>query len=227
MGTSGRPPRPAQCQRTARIFIGSRGPKLSRSRLRISERIDQVDDDAPNIREGRPVASSQVWPVARSVVIARHADERTTLLTYLDYYRETFDLKCAGVDPERLSQRSSPPSTMSLHGLARHLAGVERWWFAINFAGLDLPMLYYSDDDPDQDFDSLDGDPSEALRVWRDECERSRGIVATADLADVGAVERNGSYTLRWLVLRMIAEYAQHVGHADLLREGIDGAVGS
>ena len=186
-----------------------------------------MDDVAPNTREGRSVASSQVWPVARSVVIARHADERTTLVTYLDYYRETFELKCAGVDPGHLSQRSSPPSTMSLHGLARHLAGVERWWFAINFAGLDLPMLYYSDDDPDQDFDSLDGDPSEALSVWRTECERSRQIVAAADLSAVGAVERNGSYTLRWLVLRMITEYAQHMGHADFLREGIDGAVGA
>ena len=114
---------------------------------------------------------------------------------------------------------------MSLHGLARHLAGVERWWFAINFAGIDLPMLYYSDDDPDQDFESLDSDPFEALEVWRVECARSRRIVDDASsLDDVGAVE---CYTLRWLVLRMIAEYAQHAGHADLLSEGIDGAVGA
>ncbi len=150
------------------------------------------------------------------------------LKAYLDHYRETFELKCSGVPAARMSERSMPPSTMSLHGLARHLAGVERWWFAINFAGTDLPLLYYSDDDPDQDFQSLDGDPLEALAAWRVECQRSRRIVDDASsLDEVGAVERNGSYTLRWLILRMIAEYAQHAGHADFLREGIDGAVGA
>jgi len=149
------------------------------------------------------------------------------LKAYLDYYRETFELKCTGVDPARLSDRGVPPSSMSLHGLIRHLAGCERWWFSINFAGADLPLLYYSDDDPDQDFESLDGDPLVALQGWRDECDRSRRIVeAAVDLGQAGAVERNGSYSLRWLMLRMIAEYAQHVGHADLLREGIDGATG-
>ncbi len=175
-----------------------------------------------------PIAFSPVWPVARTAVIPRAADEFTMLKAYLEHYRETFELKCAGVDPARLSERSSPPSTMSLHGLARHLAGGERWWFATNFAGLDLPMLYYSDDDPDLDFEGLAGDPLEDLATWRTECERSRRIVdEAAGLDVVGAVERNGSYTLRWLMLRMIAEYAQHCGHADFLREGIDGATGA
>jgi len=178
--------------------------------------------------EERPVVTSAAWPVPRTVVIPRDGDELEMLKAYLDHYRETFELKCAGVAPDRLSERTSPPSRMSLHGLARHLAGVERWWFAINFAGIDLPMLYYSDDDPDQDFESLDSDPLEALEVWRAECERSRGIVDDApDLDAKGAIARNGSYTLRWLMLRMIAEYAQHAGHADFLREGIDGAVGA
>jgi hypothetical protein len=179
-------------------------------------------------QKAKPVASAAVWPVPRRTVIPRHGDEMSMLQAYLDHYRETFQLKCDGLAPERLSERSAAPSSMSLHGLARHLAGVERWWFATNFAGLDLPMLYYTEEDPDQDFESLDGDPLEALRVWREECERSRGIVeAASGLDQVGAVERNGSYTLRWLMLRMIAEYAQHDGHADLLREGIDGAVGA
>jgi hypothetical protein len=116
---------------------------------------------------------------------------------------------------------------MTLHGLVRHLAGVERWWFAINFAGVDLPLLYYSDDDPDQDFESIQGDPIEALGIWRQECQRSREIVdAASSLDQQGAVARNGQYTLRWLMLRMIGEYAQHAGHADLLREAIDGATG-
>src|SRR5450755_1043908 len=132
--------------------------------------------DKPESRERPAVVTSSVWPVPRTGVIPTDGDEQTMLEAYLDYYRETFDLKCSGVVPVRLSERSSPPSTMSLHGLARHLAGVERWWFAINFAGLDLPMLYYSDDDPDQDFESLSGDPLEAVDVWRTECVRSRGI---------------------------------------------------
>jgi hypothetical protein len=176
----------------------------------------------------KPIVTSPVWQVRRSVSIPRHADELSMLRAYLDYYREIFELKCTGMDPARLSERSAAPSSMSLHGLIRHLAGVERWWFAINFGGADLPMLYYSDDDPDQDFESLDGDPLIALQSWRAECDRSRQIVeAATDLDQIGAVERNGSYTLRWLMLRMIAEYAQHVGHADLLREGIDGAIGA
>lgn len=174
------------------------------------------------------MASSPIWPVARQVTIPRLAGELEMLKAHLDYYRETFELKCAGLDPARLSDRSTPPSSMSLHGLTRHLAGVERWWFAINFAGLDLPMLYYSDEDPDQDFESLDGDPLIALENWRAECARSRQIVEQATgLDQVGARERNGSYSLRWLMLHMIAEYAQHAGHADLLREGIDGATGA
>jgi hypothetical protein len=184
--------------------------------------------DKPESRERPAVVTSSVWPVPRTGVIPTDGDEQTMLEAYLDYYRETFDLKCGGVVPVRLSERSSPPSTMSLHGLARHLAGVERWWFAINFAGLDLPMLYYSDDDPDQDFESLSGDPLEAVDVWRAECVRSRGIVENApSLDERGVIERNGGYTLRWLMLHMIVEYAQHAGHADLLREGIDGAVGA
>jgi hypothetical protein len=118
------------------------------------------------------------------------------LKAYLDYYRESIDLKCAGVAPTRLSERSAPPSTMTLHGLVRHLAGVERWWFAINFAGVDLPLLYYSDDDPDQDFESIQGDPIEALGIWRQECQRSREIVdAASSLDQQGAVARNGQYT--------------------------------
>jgi hypothetical protein len=95
------------------------------------------------------------------------AGERETLTAYLEWHRQTFELKCAGVPSERLSDRGVPPSGLSLHGLVRHLAGVERWWFRIQFAGEDVPLIYYSDDDPNQDFDRLDGDVAEALAVWR------------------------------------------------------------
>jgi hypothetical protein len=175
----------------------------------------------------RPVVTPASWPVPRTVALPRQGDERSTLTAYLDHHRESIALKFDGVPVHRLSERSCPPSTMSLHGLIRHLAGVERWWFAVNYAGMDLPLLYYSDDDPDQDFESLEGDPLEALSVWRSECQQSREIVDRASgLDDVGAVPQNGRYTLRWLLLRLIGEYAQHAGHADLLREGIDGTTG-
>lgn len=92
--------------------------------------------------------------------------EAEIVLAYLEWHRQTFELKCSDIDPARLSERSVAPSTLSLHGLARHLAAVERWWFRIQWAGEDVPMLYYSDDDPEQDFDDLSGDPLEALEVW-------------------------------------------------------------
>lgn len=93
--------------------------------------------------------------------------------------------------------------------------------------GEEPPDLYYSDDDPDQDFESLDGDPAEAFAVWRAECRRSREIVADALLDDTGVQRSTGEpISLRRILLHMLAEYARHTGHADLLRERIDGAMG-
>ena len=156
------------------------------------------------------------------------AGERETLTGLLDWHRQTFELKCSGVPAARLSERGIPPSTLSLHGLIRHLAGCERWWFRVQFAGEQVPLLYYSDDDPDQDFESLDGDVGEALAVWRAECDRSREIVAgTPSLDETGILHRTGRpVSLRRILVDMIAEYARHNGHADLLRERIDGATG-
>lgn len=155
--------------------------------------------------------------------------EREVLTAFLDHHRRTLELKCTGVPPGRLSERGVPVSTLTLHGLLRHLAGVERWWFALQFAGQDLPMLYYTDDDPDQDFDTLDGDPAEALAVWRAECARSRQIVAAASSLDETGIHRRSGrpIALRRILVHTIAEYARHNGHADLLRESIDGATGS
>src|SRR6266566_2158085 len=137
--------------------------------------------------------------------------EREILTAFLDWHRETFELKCSGVPAERLSEKGIPPSGLSLHGLVRHLAAVERWWFRIQFAGEDVPMLYYSDDDPDQDFDSLEGDIEEAFDVWRAECQRSREIVAAAaSLDETGTRRSTGEpFSLRWLMVRLIAEYAR------------------
>ncbi|TKA11002.1 DinB family protein [Actinacidiphila oryziradicis] len=155
-------------------------------------------------------------------------DEREILTAFLDWHRETFELKCSGIPPERLSEKAIPPSGLSLHGMLRHLAGAERWWFRTQFAGEDVPMLYYSDEDPDQDFEALDGDVAEAWAVWRAECERSREIVAAApSLEQTGVHMASGDpVSLRRILVSMIAEYARHDGHADLLRERIDGATG-
>jgi Protein of unknown function (DUF664) len=170
---------------------------------------------------------SPVWQDDTRAAPPLVGDEREILTAYLDWHRETLALKCAGVPAGRLSERSVPPSGLSLHGLLRHLAGVERWHFQIQFAGENPPMLYYSDDDPNQDFDSLDGDPAEALAVWRRECERSRQIVAAHSLDDTGIQQRTGKpVVLRRILVGLIAEYARHTGHADLLRERIDGATG-
>jgi hypothetical protein len=156
------------------------------------------------------------------------ADEREMLTAFLDWHRATFELKCLGVPPERMSERVVPPSGLTLHGLVRHLAGVEGWWFHHQFAGEEWLRLYYSDDDPDQDFESLGGDPAEALEVWRRECQHSREIVAkAASLDETGIHARTGApVSLRRIMVHMLAEYARHNGHADLLRERIDGATG-
>jgi len=155
-------------------------------------------------------------------------DERAMLVEFLDWHRATFELKCTGLRVDQYSERPISPSGISPHGLLRHLAGAERWWFRIQFAGESVPLLYYSDADPDQDFEDLGGDPREAMRVWHEECRRSRDIVAAAPSLDAEGTRKSTGepFSLRWLLIRMIAEYARHNGHADLLRERLDGATG-
>lgn len=175
-----------------------------------------------------PGGYSPAWTGGARAEPPTVGDEREILSGFLDWHRATFELKCSGIPPERLSERTVPPSSLSLHGMVRHLAGVERWWFRLQFAGEDVPMLYYSDEDPNQDFDALDGDTEEDFAVWRAECQRSREIVAAAvSLDETGIRRRTGEpFSLRWLMVHLIAEYARHNGQADLLRERIDGAIG-
>ncbi|MFF0295932.1 DinB family protein [Kitasatospora sp. NPDC004614] len=156
-------------------------------------------------------------------------DERELLTAFLDFQRETFALKCADVPAERLSELAVPPSGLSLHGLVRHLTGVEQWWLEIQFAGDESrPMFYYSDEDPDQDFEHLDGDVAEALALWRAQVEISRRITAEAPSLDATGTQKTTGQpvSLRRILLQMLAEYARHNGHADLLRERIDGSTG-
>ncbi|OZM71482.1 Mini-circle protein [Amycolatopsis antarctica] len=170
---------------------------------------------------------SAAWPGDERASPPTLGGEREVLTAHLDRARHTLELKCAGVPAEALSRKSIPPSGLSLHGIVRHLAGAEQWWFRTQFAGDPAPLPYYSDEDPDQDFERLDGDPAEALDFWREQCARSREIVAVASLDDTGTVQRTGApISLRVILVKMIAEYSRHNGHADLLRERIDGAKG-
>ena len=160
--------------------------------------------------------------------IPREADERVTLTAFLDWQRGTLMRKCAGLSDAQLCERAIPPSTLSLLGLVRHLADVERWWFRIGLDEEPIELVYSTDDDEDGDFDNLDAhDVRTVMAGWGAECERSRAIVAAHSLEDKGKNRNNARVmSLRWTLLHMIEEYSRHNGHADLLRERIDGAVG-
>jgi hypothetical protein len=162
------------------------------------------------------------------------SDERSLLLDYLRYYRLTIEMKCAGLDPEQLARRSVPPSTMSLLGLLRHLAEDERHFRRV-MADEDAPKLYCTDEDRDGDWNGAVADPAvveDAWQRWRKEVERTdRFVAGVADLdtmnAGVSDLGPGGAdLQLRDMLVAQIAEYARHCGHADLLRERIDGRVG-
>jgi uncharacterized damage-inducible protein DinB len=153
-------------------------------------------------------------------------DERSTLLDYLRRYRLTLEMKCADLDAEQLARRSVPPSTMSLLGLVRHMSEVERYWFRGEMAGQGVSRLYCSEDDREGDWNGATPDPEvveEAWRTWRAEVAFAEDYVAGTD--DLGTLGRTQTQ-LRDVLVHMIEEYARHCGHADLLRECIDGRVG-
>ena len=156
--------------------------------------------------------------------------ERATLLEYLRRYRLTLEMKCEGLDPEQLARRSVPPSTMSLLGLVRHMADVERNWFRRVMARADAPPLYWSQDGLDADWLGAVADPAvvdDAWRAWRKEVAFAEEFVARSpDLGIEGIMRDGASVALREVLVHMIEEYARHCGHADLLRERIDGRVG-
>jgi uncharacterized damage-inducible protein DinB len=157
-------------------------------------------------------------------------DERATLVEFLRCQRLTLELKCSGLDAADLARRSVEPSTMSLLGLVRHMAEVERQWFRQSMAGLDVPPLYRSGTDPDGDFDGAVADPevvAEAWETWRAECAFTDRFVAEAsDLGVTCHYLNQEEVSLREVLVHMVEEYARHNGHADLLRERIDGRVG-
>jgi uncharacterized damage-inducible protein DinB len=162
---------------------------------------------------------------------AQNADEREMLTGWLEHHRGILIWKCEGLTAEQLRRRAVPPSTLSLLGLVRHMAQVERGWFRQVFAGEDIPDLYDWSADKDADFNDVDqADPAEALHAFEHECAASRQVVEQTQSLDVlseQTSERTGEpWSLRWIVTHMIEEYARHNGHADLLRESVDGSTG-
>ena len=155
--------------------------------------------------------------------------ERECLVDYLEHYRATLRLKCDGLTPDQLGTRSVPPSNISLLGLVRHMARVEHHWFRrVIPAELDLPRLFQGDDE-DAGF-TWSGEPDDALvgeswELWETEVAHAREVLDRTELDQL--VEVHGSPTeVRDLVVHMIEEYARHCGHADLVREVVDGRTG-
>jgi len=166
----------------------------------------------------------------------RLGDERVTLVESLRKQRLTLELKCAGLDADAMARRAVEPSTMSLLGLVRHLAEVERATFRRMMAGQDVPRLFTSATDRDGDFDGAVPDPdvvAQAWAAWRAEADFTTRFVADAASLDVTGDDPHnqhgsggGAMSLREVLVGMIEEYARHMGHVDLLRERIDGRLG-
>jgi hypothetical protein len=166
----------------------------------------------------------------------RLGDERATLAESLRCQRLTLEMKCSGLDAEAMARRAVEPSTMSLLGLVRHLAETERATFRVLMAGQDVPRLFCSEADRDGDFDGAVPDPrvvAQAWQAWRAEVDFATRFVAEApslDLTGEDPLNQHGSgggtISLREVLVGMIEEYARHMGHADLLRERIDGRLG-
>ena len=161
---------------------------------------------------------------------ANPVGERATLLEYLNHYRHELERKCEGLDAEQLATRSVPPSTLSLLGLVRHLAKVEHSWFRrVMGHQLELPRLYRTEEDRDLDFNGAIADQAvvdDAWESWRREVSHAEEFVDAAASLDVEGTHDDGPIALREVLVHMIEEYARHMGHADLLRECIDGRTG-
>ncbi|WP_224278412.1 DinB family protein [Streptomyces sp. LS1784] len=156
----------------------------------------------------------------------RTADERTTLAGFLDHQRDTLAMKCAGLTTEQLRTHVLEPSGLSLLGLVRHLAEVERSWFRNVLNGEGARGFWAHPDGSFAEFDVDTADPDEAFTIWRSECDHARELVAAAESLDVLGHYGDEVFSLRWILTHMIEEYARHNGHADLLREHLDGTTG-
>jgi uncharacterized damage-inducible protein DinB len=155
------------------------------------------------------------------------AGEWESLGQWLDYHRATLLLKCADLTDEQLKQRPLP-SALSLLGLLRHLTDVERDWFVETLGGQEVTPRYSSANDHDGDFTDLDSHPvADVLSAYRAAVDEARAVVATFTSADeLRRMESERPVNVRWVMMHLVEEYARHNGHADLLREAVDGVVG-
>lgn len=178
---------------------------------------------------GVPMTEPEMFVAPDRTLAPLTGSERLLLDSWLDFHRATLLVKCDGLSEDQLKRRSVPPSSLSLLGLVRHMAEVERGWFRRGLIGEAVPPMYYSDSEPDGDFDLVDSAVAAAdFATYRAEVEACRAAAATVDDLDaVSRRQRSGNdVSLRWVYLHMIEEYARHNGHADLLRECIDGSTG-
>jgi uncharacterized damage-inducible protein DinB len=155
--------------------------------------------------------------------------ERDTLRGFLDYHRATLAMKCAGLTDDQLREQSSPPSTLTLLGLVRHLAEVERTWFRRVFEDHDIPLVWSDEMNFQAAYDASGSSRAEAFTAWEAEVAHSRRIEAAASSLDaVGYQPRwEKEVSLRMVLVHVLLEYGRHNGHADFLREGIDGVTGA
>jgi uncharacterized damage-inducible protein DinB len=152
--------------------------------------------------------------------------ERTLLEGFLEFHRQTLLWKCAGLTDEQLVARPLPTTTLSLLGILRHMVEVERGWF-LDYLGEKAEPVYFSKERPDDDFDATDSvPPAEVFARFHSEVDRIRRDIAAVPLDTDFTDKRGKTFSLRWVYIHMIEEYARHNGHADLLREAIDGATG-
>ena len=155
------------------------------------------------------------------------ASERATLTAFLDFQRATLALKCDGLTDDQLRERAIAPSSLSLLGLVRHMAEVERNWFRPVLDGESIAAIFAPEMDFEASFRDVDtADVAEAFFIWQAECDHSRALVAAAPSFDVRGFRGGQWFGLRWVMTHMIEEYARHNGHADLLRERLDGSTG-
>ncbi|BCJ73411.1 hypothetical protein CS0771_29550 [Catellatospora sp. IY07-71] len=157
------------------------------------------------------------------------AGERELLRSFLDYHRATLAWKCDGLTDEQLRERSMPPSTLTLLSLVRHMAEVERTWFRKVINGEDITLVWSPENDYQVAYDATGATRSEAFAAWQAEVEHARRIEREAESLDVVAHNKrwDQDVSLRFVMLHLIHEYARHNGHADLLREGVDGVTGA
>ncbi|MEU8850407.1 DinB family protein [Streptomyces sp. NPDC048564] len=157
-------------------------------------------------------------------------DERLMLESWLDFHRATLELKCAGLEDEQLRLAAAGPSELTLLGLVQHLAECERNWFQRVVGGLDVPPVHGEGNETGYGLEAGRG-LGEALAVWREEIARGREVCAGRGLESAGPIQGGPmagvEVSVRWVLIHMIEEYARHNGHADILRECIDGVTGA